>query len=43
MGNRLDLIIDGGFGALEPTTVIDLSGDAPVILREGRGDPSPFR
>lgn len=43
VGSRLDLIIDGGFGALEPTTVVDLSGDEPVILREGRGDPAPFR
>ncbi len=43
VGSRLDLIIDGGFGALEPTTVVDLSGDDPVILREGRGDPAPFR
>lgn len=43
VGSRLDLIIDGGYGALEPTTVVDLSGDDPVVLREGRGDPSPFR
>lgn len=43
LGSRLDLIIDGGFGALEPTTVVDLSGDDPVVLREGRGDPAPFR
>jgi len=42
LGSRLDLIIDGGFGTLEPTTVVDLSGDAPVILRRGRGDPSSF-
>ncbi len=43
LGSRLDLIIDGGFGTLEPTTVIDLSNGEPVILREGRGDPAPFR
>lgn len=43
LGSRLDVIIDGGFGTLEPTTVIDLSNGEPVILREGRGDPSPFR
>ncbi|MES2918912.1 MAG: L-threonylcarbamoyladenylate synthase [Pseudomonadota bacterium] len=43
LGSRLDLIIDGGYGALEPTTVVDLSGEEPVVLREGRGDPSPFR
>ncbi|MDF2445555.1 MAG: threonylcarbamoyl-AMP synthase [Moraxellaceae bacterium] len=43
LGSRLEVIIDGGFGALEPTTVVDLSGDTPVVLREGRGDPAPFR
>lgn len=42
LGSRLDLIIDGGFGTLEPTTVVDLSGDSPVVLRQGRGDPAPF-
>lgn len=42
LGSRLDLVIDGGFGTLEPTTVVDLSGDAPVILRQGRGDSAPF-
>lgn len=42
LGSRLDLIIDGGYGSLEPTTVIDLSGERPLILREGRGDPAPF-
>lgn len=43
LGSRLDLVIDGGFGALEPTTVVDLTGEAPVVLREGKGDPAPFR
>ncbi|MDI1303101.1 MAG: L-threonylcarbamoyladenylate synthase [bacterium] len=43
LGSRLEAIIDGGYGTLEPTTVVDLTGDAPVILREGRGDPAPFR
>ena len=27
----------------EPTTVIDLTGEYPVIIREGKGDPEPFR
>lgn len=43
IGSRIELVIDGGHGPSEPTTVVDLSGDAPVILREGRGDPAPFR
>ena len=33
----VDLLIDGGYCPPEPTTVVDLSGDHPVILREGSG------
>ncbi|MFN3586910.1 MAG: L-threonylcarbamoyladenylate synthase, partial [Moraxellaceae bacterium] len=40
LGTRLDLIIDGGHGPQLPTTVVDLSGDAPSLLREGGGDPA---
>jgi tRNA threonylcarbamoyl adenosine modification protein (Sua5/YciO/YrdC/YwlC family) len=43
LGNQIDLIIDGGNCGSEPTTVVDLTGDYPVILREGKGDPTPFR
>ncbi len=43
LGNQIDLIIDGGNGGHEPTTVVDLTGDYPVVLREGKGDPEPFR
>ncbi len=43
LGNQIDLIIDGGSCSHQPTTVIDLTGDYPVILREGKGDPEPFR
>ena len=39
---QLDLIIDGGACSLEPTTVIDLTGPEPVLLRHGRGDPALF-
>ena len=39
---RVDIIIDGGFSGLEPTTVIDLSGDEPVLLRRGMGDVAAF-
>ena len=38
----IELVIDGGAGTLQATTVIDLTGDAPVLLREGRGDPAAF-
>jgi tRNA threonylcarbamoyl adenosine modification protein (Sua5/YciO/YrdC/YwlC family) len=34
----VDLIIDGAFGDLEPTTVVDLSEDVPQVVRVGRGD-----
>ena len=36
--NRVDIVIDGGYGDNVASTVIDLSGDAPVVLREGKGD-----
>ncbi|RLA42572.1 MAG: threonylcarbamoyl-AMP synthase [Gammaproteobacteria bacterium] len=39
---RVDIIIDGGFSGMEPTTVIDLSGDAPILLRRGMGDVAAF-
>ena len=35
--HQLDLIIDAGHCGIEPTTVVDLTGDAPVVLREGAG------
>ena len=39
---QLDLIIDGGACSLEPTTVIDLTGPEPVLMRHGRGNPALF-
>ncbi|MGD8999890.1 MAG: L-threonylcarbamoyladenylate synthase [Granulosicoccaceae bacterium] len=38
LGSQLDLIIDGGHCGFEPSTVIDLSGDLPRVVREGRGE-----
>jgi tRNA threonylcarbamoyl adenosine modification protein (Sua5/YciO/YrdC/YwlC family) len=43
LGNQVDLIIDGGNCGHEPTTVVDLTGDYPTIIREGKGDPTPFQ
>ena len=43
LGDQVDLVIDGGHCGQEPTTVVDLTGDYPEILREGKGDPEPFR
>ena len=38
----IDLVVDGGACQLEPTTVIDLSGSEPVLVRQGLGDAAPF-
>ncbi|MEQ8954432.1 MAG: Sua5/YciO/YrdC/YwlC family protein, partial [Gammaproteobacteria bacterium] len=40
--HQVDLIIDGGFGGIDESTVIDLTGDVPELLREGLGDFSDF-
>jgi tRNA threonylcarbamoyl adenosine modification protein (Sua5/YciO/YrdC/YwlC family) len=39
---QLDCVIDGGGCSLEPTTVVDLTGSEPVVLREGRGSIGLF-
>ena len=39
-GRQLQAIVDAGACPAQPTTVIDLSGDEPVIVRLGRGDPT---
>ncbi len=38
----VDLMLTEGWLESDPSTVIDLTGDEPVILREGKGDLSPF-
>lgn len=38
----LDAVLDGGHCGAEPTTVIDLEGAAPVVIRRGKGDAAPF-
>ena len=35
--HQLDLVIDSGPCGIEPSTVIDLTGEAPVVLRAGKG------
>ena len=40
--NQVDAVLDGGNCGFEPTTVVDLEGDAPLLLRRGRGDATPF-
>lgn len=39
---EVELVIDGGFCGLEATSVVDLSGPAPVVMRAGVGDISDF-
>lgn len=34
---HVDAFVDGGWGGIEPSTIIDLSGDEAVVLREGAG------
>ena len=40
LGHGLDLILDGGYQPNEPSSVIDLTGPEPVVVRQGKGDTS---
>ena len=40
--HQVDLIIDGGYGGLEASTVVNLTDGDPQVTRVGCGDPSPF-
>lgn len=40
--HHVDLVVDGGYGDMATTTVIDLTGDVPVLVRQGKGDIQPF-
>ena len=40
--HQVDLIIHGGYLGQEPTTVVDLTDETPIILREGSGSTAPF-
>ena len=42
LSKQVDMIVDGGSCSMEPTTVVDLTGPEPVLIREGRGDPAAF-
>ncbi|MEB3753940.1 L-threonylcarbamoyladenylate synthase [Acinetobacter sp. MD2(2019)] len=42
LGKRIDVFIDGGFGTLSTTSIVDLSGDHPSVIRHGVGDVSAF-
>ncbi len=40
--HQVDLVIDGGYCGLDPTTVVDMTDDVPEVVRRGEGDPLPF-
>ncbi|MGD9108449.1 MAG: L-threonylcarbamoyladenylate synthase [Gammaproteobacteria bacterium] len=40
IGSQVDLVIDGGPCAIEYTSVIDLTNDNPIVIRQGKGDTS---
>jgi tRNA threonylcarbamoyl adenosine modification protein (Sua5/YciO/YrdC/YwlC family) len=42
LDHLVDAVLDSADCGIEPTTVIDLSGDKPEIIRRGAGDPSRF-
>ncbi len=41
--HEVDLVIDGGYCGMEPTTVVDLVDQVPVVTRVGKGDAEPFQ
>ncbi|WP_130835123.1 L-threonylcarbamoyladenylate synthase [[Erwinia] mediterraneensis] len=43
IGKQVDLIMHGGTLGQQPTTVVDLTDDSPVIVRAGVGDTRPFQ
>lgn len=40
--HQVDLILDGGPCGIEPTTVVNLTGEVPVVTRAGKGSTAPF-
>jgi tRNA threonylcarbamoyl adenosine modification protein (Sua5/YciO/YrdC/YwlC family) len=37
-GNQVDMVVDGGMGGMYYSTIVDLTGDEPAILRQGVGE-----
>ena len=38
--DRIDLFVDGGACGYDPTSIVDLTGPSPEVLRVGKGDVS---
>lgn len=41
--HHVDLVVEGGYCGLEPTTVVDLTGEAPDVTRQGMGQFDDFQ
>jgi tRNA threonylcarbamoyl adenosine modification protein (Sua5/YciO/YrdC/YwlC family) len=41
--NQVDAVLDGGFGGIYPSSIIDLTDDTPSIIREGMGACDDFK
>jgi len=39
----VDLVVDGGFCGLEPTTVVEIEGGRASVSRQGKGETAPLR
>ena len=42
LDHHVDIIVDGGYCGLEPTTVVDMTSGSAELIRQGNGDFSPF-
>tara|TARA_B110000003_G_scaffold274917_1_gene316107 strand:+ start:674 stop:1294 length:621 start_codon:yes stop_codon:yes gene_type:complete len=42
LGKNVDIIIDGGYGGVVPSTIIDCTNNSPKIIREGKGEITQF-
>jgi tRNA A37 threonylcarbamoyladenosine synthetase subunit TsaC/SUA5/YrdC len=40
--HALDLVLDAGSCGIDPTTMVDLTGATPELLRQGKGSSEPF-
>ena len=42
LNKHIDMMIDGGYGEITPSTVVDCTESNPILIREGKGDVTPF-